>query len=407
MSVVSLTDSRLHVLPVDSVRSLAGLRAEWENLDRGVAFCSWEWLDSWWQHYRQPHTQLFTLALRDDAGELAGLAPWYLSHTPGQGRVLRFLGSGEVCSDYLTILARSNAEQQVADALADWLCDEADHEWDLVELTGLAAGSKALDFFRTRLDNRGYLVHEQPDVNCWRLTLPKTWDGYLSQLSKSRRAHTRALVRRNLDTGRVTVERVNTAADLDRGFDLLIDLHQRRRESLSQAGCFASRQFTDFQREVSQRMLASGRLRMLWIELEGRPLAIEYGFAGGGGVYYYQGGFDPAAAGECPGTLMCMASLKLAIEEGHAWFDFLRGDEPYKTSWRAEPTPLRQIRVVARRPSARVRHAAWRTGETIKRWAKQGLTMAEVWKSEALRAAGARKIAGGNETNPCSIKHND
>jgi CelD/BcsL family acetyltransferase involved in cellulose biosynthesis len=407
MTVASLTESRLHVIPIDSAGALADMRAEWKNLDRGNVFCGWEWLDSWWQQYRQTHMQLFTLALRDEAGELVGLAPWYLSHTPGQGRVVRFLGSGEVCSDYLTILARPGAEQSVADALADWLCDQADHEWDLVELTGLAAGSKALDFFRKRLESRGYRVHEQPDVNCWRLTLPQSWDEYLSRLSKSRRAHIRALARRNFDTGRATVKQVGTAAELERGFEILIDLHQKRRASLSQAGCFASPQFTGFHREVAQRMLAGGRLRLLWIELEGRPVAIEYGFAAGGGVYYYQGGFEPASASECPGTLMCMASLKLAIEEGRAWFDFLRGDEPYKMSWRAEATPLRQMRVVARRPSARARHAAWRTGETIKRWAKQGLNMAEAWKSEALRVAEAHKIAAGNETNSSSVKIND
>src|SRR5581483_9649647 len=122
---------------------------------------------------------------------------------------------------------------------------------------------------------------------------PSSWDAYLATLSKSRRPHMRALCRRNFDTGRVTLHVVKTPKQLERAFAILIDLHQKRRESLAQPGCFSSRQFTDFQRDVAARMLASGRLRLLWLELEGRPIAVEYGFSGGGAVYYYQGGFDP------------------------------------------------------------------------------------------------------------------
>ena len=82
-----------------------------------------------------------------------GFAPWYLQHSASQGRVVRFLGSGEVCSDYLAILCRPEDEDRVAAALAEWLIraqggaasrsptgDTSDC-WDLLELLGVDGGS--------------------------------------------------------------------------------------------------------------------------------------------------------------------------------------------------------------------------------------------------------------------------
>jgi CelD/BcsL family acetyltransferase involved in cellulose biosynthesis len=152
---------------------------------------------------------------------------------------------------------------------------------------------------------------------------------------------------------------------------------------LNQPGCFASDQFAAFHHELAQRFLESGRLRFMWLELEGRPLAVEYSFVGGDTVYYYQGGFEPELAELGPGTAMLAVSLQQAIEAGFRHFDFLRGDEPYKTTWNAEPRPLARLRIAGRRPVARVRHAAWRTTETVKHWARNN------WKSNACRLPAA------------------
>ncbi len=387
----------LLVSRVRASSELAKLRAEWEALDGGVVFRSWLWLECWWHHYRQPGCELYTAAVHDSAGELVGLAPWYLSQSSGGGRVVRFLGSGEVCSDYLTLLARPEWETQVAEALADWLAGEAAADWDLVDLAGMPKDSSVMNVFRDRLRQRGHIVHQQPELNSWRLSLPNDWEHYLAGLSPSRRQRTRMLWRRNFETGRTKLLRVETPEELERAFAILVDLHQKRRASLAQAGCFSSGRFTSFHREVAARLLASGQLRLLWLELEGRPIAVEYGFSGGDTIYYYQGGFDPEFAADRPGWLAFAGSLNSAIAEGYRTFDFLRGDESYKHSWGAEPVALERWRIVARRPSAHVRHAAWRTGETVKRWARKGWNLAGAWKSEALRAvANAGKSKWGN-----------
>src|SRR5208283_326734 len=81
----------------------------WDRLARGVPFRSWAWLSSWWRHYgsQSPDdlaTRLMVLGALDASGRLAGIAPWYLKRSTAKGWVLRWLGSGEVCSDYASIL---------------------------------------------------------------------------------------------------------------------------------------------------------------------------------------------------------------------------------------------------------------------------------------------------------------
>jgi CelD/BcsL family acetyltransferase involved in cellulose biosynthesis len=87
-------------------------------------------------------------------------------------------------------------------------------------------------------------------------------------------------------------------------------------------------------------MLASGRLRLSWLELDGVPAAAEYHFADQATTYAYQGGVDPDRLADEPGRLSTILFLRAAIEQGHRRVDFLRGDEAYKAHWRAEPRPV-------------------------------------------------------------------
>ena len=137
----------------------------------------------------------------------------------------------------------------------------------------------------------------------------------------------------------------------------MVNLHQRRRESLGEPGCFASVRFTTFHDSFAHQLLSKGILRLRWTELNGQPLSVEYGFRGDDTAYYYQGGFNPEAADHNPGWLQFMSSIRAAIEQGCRHYDFLRGDEPYKALWNATTVPLCEVSVVATHPAAQLRHA--------------------------------------------------
>jgi hypothetical protein len=332
-------------------------------------------MSCWWRHYGGRPARgsraggLCVLGVLDASGRLVGVAPWYLDAGSWRGRVLRFLGSGEVCPEYLTVPASPGWEGPVAAALADWLtAARGPDAWDLLELTAVGPQDAAIARLAERLEAGGNLVHRRAGPNCWRIELPKSWDEYLATLSKQHRNHLRKAERRLLASGRAVVHRVQQAEDLPRGEQVLIDLHQARWRALGQPGCFSSQRYTAFHSEMLRDLLARRELILLWIELDGKPFVVEYLMAGSDTVYHYQCGLDASRLEDSPGRLGTIVSLRSAIDGGYRALDLLRGDEPYKAHFRAKPNACLEIRAVPAHFPARVRHGIWRAGSSAKRW---------------------------------------
>ena len=265
-----------------------------------MPFRTYRWALTWWRHYQQKNRELFVALVVDAAGELVGVAPWYLETSAREGRVLRLLGSGEVCSDYQSVLCRETLVAPVAASLAEWLAYDIADRWQSLDLAGVAEADPAVAELGRQFAARGHIVDRRTEANVWSVELPTDWDQYLATLSRTRRERTRQMLRRLVDPGRAVVHEVRNPAELERAFEILIELHQRRRQSLDQAGCFASPRFTAFHRDVARQLLDAGQLRLRWIVLDGRPVSAEYSLVGGGTIYYYQGGFEPDAANERP-----------------------------------------------------------------------------------------------------------
>jgi CelD/BcsL family acetyltransferase involved in cellulose biosynthesis len=371
-AAIAASGGRLAVRRLLNADDLTAVSEDWNRLAEDIPFRSADWLATWWSYYQQPATELCVLTVETEAGELIGLAPWYIETTATRGRVIQFLGSGEVCSDYVTILSAPKREDEVAGAICKWLSDEAAKAWDLIKLIDAEANDPAISALTKQFAARQHQIHECSGMNCWSVALPATWDEFLATINSSRRAKIRKALRQYFDNHEVVTHLLTDPADLERRFATLKDLHQRRQEALGHAGCFSSAQFTEFHREVSRRFLAQGKLRLTWTEMAGRPIAADYSFLGGRTVYYYQTGLEPDVIKVAPGWLGMIGSIKLAIESGFRTFDFLRGDEAYKMSWGAQPRPTIETRIVARRASASLRHAAWLARTNLRHWLKKG-----------------------------------
>jgi len=366
---------------ITKTEDLAALGEHWPALTPRVPFLGHAWLETWWKHYgpQGRGRELFVLCVYDDCGQLAGVAPWYLEKSPVSGRVARFLGSGEVCADYLTLPCRPGCESSVVDALVPWLHRAAtgaggfdrppvSARWDLLDLSGMEACDPTLQRLAAAFAQVGVEVHTQSAPRCWRLHLPESWDDYLALLSKSHRRRTRKMQRELLDTGEARLRLVRDEADLAQGFQILTRLHNERWRRSGQIGRFACEPFTAFHREVARRALAEGQLRLSWLEFQGRPVAAEYWLESDGVVYAYQSGRDPESEEIEPGSMAFIASAQAMLAEGLRTIDFLRGDEPYKAHWRAQPRSCVRLRIVANRPSSRLRARIWTMARDTRDW---------------------------------------
>jgi hypothetical protein len=383
-SAVSLKpNAYMHIHLLKSLEELAPYAEDWDRLAAEAPFRGWTWVSHWWRCYgpaddRSQTPQLAVPAVFDEADKLVGVAPWYLDYSLASGRVLRMLGTGEVCSDYLSLLCQSGMEEAVIEMVADFLLDApADYpdeglHWDLISLDGVDFEDYAVNRLSAHLSGRGCTVHRRRGLNCWRLDLPVAWEEYLGMLSSHYRQQIRRLESDYFKNGRAILHNIEQIDDLPWAIDLLIDMHQRRRQSLGQPGCFASPRFVAFVRGVLPELMRQGRLQFYWLGVDGRPIALEYHLAGGGVLYAYQVGVDPEAMEFQPGKLLNLAVIRRAIEQGYRAVDFLRGDEPYKAHFRAAARPSLEVRIVPNRTSARLRHNLWLAGSRVKQWVKAG-----------------------------------
>jgi CelD/BcsL family acetyltransferase involved in cellulose biosynthesis len=372
----------MYVERLSQASSLAALADDWNRLADGVPFRCWDWLECWWRHYAASGSalvddrELCLLVVRGDHRELLGLAPWYLDRTFAHGRVIRFLGSGEVFSEYLSLLAVPGREIDVAIAIAAWLRGPGRETWDAVELCGIAADDLVVGQLIASLRGTGLGVHVRNDLSSWRVNLPGTWDEYVANLSKTHRKHLRRCERRQIALGGAVLRQAADANEASRTLEILIDLHQRSWQARGKPGAYASARFAAFHREVVPRMFARGLVQLNWLELAGVPIAAEYQLRGAGVLYAYQGGFDPDHHEVEPGRLAISAVLRQSIDQGLSYYDLLRGDEPYKAHWRAEPRQMLRVRVVPRHSTARVRNVVWMAEQGARSIVKRGLELA-------------------------------
>lgn len=359
----------------DNLNDLLPYRDAWDRLAEGVVFRGWTWLANWWRHYGEGHAErsLNVLIVFDGssggADDVRAILPVYLEATWTQGHVLLLLGDGEVCSDHLGLLAQTESANASATAIAEAIA--VDGSWDLLEFSALDETDAASQRLLDELADRDCMISRTPTDRCWTIDLPATWDEFLALQSKSHRKQLRQLERRVLESPRAAWRLVASSGEFGDAWSTLVDLHQRRRNSLGEPGCFASPTWAAFHWDVAQQLLVDGRLRLSTLQLDGQPIAAEYHFASAQTTYAYQGGVDPNRLADEPGQLSTICSLQRAIAEGHAKFDLLRGDEPYKAHWRATPSQTYCLSAVPNRLWPRLRRQAWSGAKNVRHATRQ------------------------------------
>lgn len=428
----------MHVLRIQHLDDLLPFRKRWDELAGECPFRSWTWLSTWWKHYGTttaesqasgrptPRRELCVLLVFDNQspcqknphhaakyhdccnsadrtdpaersavdatpGSLIAIAPFYIERSLTRGNVVRLLGDGEICSEHLSLLVASENTDAAAAVLADYLSAHAS-DWDLIDLTNIEASDVAMGKLCEALQSQACLVQQRAGQQRWAIPLPESWEEFLAMQSKSHRKQLRRMERYALNTDRAVWHLVDSPGQFDTAWEILVDLHQRRRNSLGEPGCFASPRFANFHREVAGRLLDAGQLQLSWLELDGQPASAEYNFSDSTTTYAYQGGIDPDRTTDKLGQLSLIKTIQHAIGVGHLQFDLLRGDEPYKAHWRAVPHKTLDMQVVSTHTGAKWRYQSWSQLRRARLWAR-GLVRSKKQMQQTINETGSIETA--------------
>ncbi|HEX3053136.1 MAG TPA: GNAT family N-acetyltransferase [Aggregatilineaceae bacterium] len=319
MNITRLTDESL----------FNQLRDEWIELladsSADEIFMTWEWQSIWWYSYQPGH--LWVLAVRDDAGRLQGIAPWFFCAEDGVRRISA-IGCVDV-TDYMEVIARRGFETQVFDALAQYLAEHRT-DYDELSLCNIPENSASHTHLPQSLQKRGFSVSLSVDEVCPIITLPDEFNDYIASLDKKNRHELRRKLRRALG-GLEQVEWYVVGSEHDLMAELACFIHLMGISSADKATFLRDPQNFTFFKHIVPVMAEKGWLQLAFLTVNGERAAAYLNFDYNNRVLVYNSGLEPSAFGHLsPGIVLLARLIEHAIREKREVFDFLRGNESYK-----------------------------------------------------------------------------
>lgn len=363
---------------IESVSRFAQMGDEWNSLldisPSKCVFLTHEWLSTWWKHLGNEQT-LSILAARE-GGSLVGILPLFMrrpQYSRMIPRLLEFVGSGVIGSDYLDAIVMPGGEQEVMRRFGEYL-----HRMGVaLHLTAVRRDSSAVAGLRTHLHKEGWNVADIDNNVCPFIDLRgQTWETYLSSLGSNQRYNFHRRLRSLRKNSDFCLDMVRSPADAQNALDTVIWLHRKRWASKGSSEAFQSGRIVAFHREFVELAAERGWLRIPIMRIDGVPAAALYGLQYGETFSFYQSGFDPAYSKHSAGLVMMGLAIQSAIEEGASEYDFLHGMEEYKFHWTQQTRSLCRLEFYPHHAKGRLSRRAVDFNRAVRKMAKRMLRKA-------------------------------
>ncbi len=344
-----------------TLAELQQLAGSWNDLlERSMndnVFLTWEWISTWAATYLSG-SELFVIAVYDDGSPVA-IAPLWLQRRRTAGafpvRVLRFLGSSGVCSDYLDVIVQKKGYATWLDAIWNHLFGKLRSQWDILEYADAPSDSKPLaQFYRSADEDERCLARQIVRTElCPYMTLPDRADQLLTRVSRTRRYTINHSRKRLSELGELHIRTCEHPDQVSETLARLKDLNTRSWRERGQPGSFSTSEFTRFHSNMAEISLQRNWLLLCSLWVGGQYLGSFYGFAYHGVLYFYIMSVEKSDEKRVnTGDVLLSHCMEEGIRRGCRTFDFLRGDEPYKYRWTESDHRLLTLQIHNRRPAA-------------------------------------------------------
>jgi GNAT acetyltransferase-like protein len=333
---------------IDNESGLVALKDDWEALRRSSAapfyFLSHDWIRCCWEELKSSHALRVFVVRNEDCPIL--IAPCMLSHLSNKrfpATSLTFIEHPE--TQISDMLIRRDADAgRALNALLRYLLTEKANDWTLLLLDKISSDSQMARCLQSLVGEVG---------NCWQseishevlvIPLNRTWQEYSSEQSPRFRKTLRNINNRIQKLGSVDV-RVYQGKRATEAVDKLFSVSEASWKVADGVAITNSAKRMQFFKELSQGPLTADGLRIVVLELEGKPIASETQVIDDGIVYALRSDYDERYADSSPGTFLQMEILKELFASAYTEYNFGVGLNPYKARWTEERRQLMRFRL--------------------------------------------------------------
>jgi CelD/BcsL family acetyltransferase involved in cellulose biosynthesis len=362
---------------IRSAKQFREIREEWTELlahsSADCIFLTWEWIHTWWNHLGDAR-KLQVLVLRKGR-QLIAIVPLASTSTmlsrAARIRVLEFLGTGSVGSDYLDIIARAGNEDEALEILADYFRREN----VVLDLRQLLDNSLALKLAALLKQQRWNISDIRTNICPFIDLAGQTWKTFQAGLGGSHRYNFHRRLKNLHRDFDAQFECVVAEDQRSAALETLVVLHNKRMHDRGGSDGLHSSELIGFHEELTRLALAQGWLRLFILTLNGEKAAALYGFGYGKKFYFYQSGFDPRYSPHSVGLVTMGLAIEAAIEAGAEEFDLLHGDEKYKSLWARQHRDLLRMEFFPPTPRAWMYSKAIGLSRLARRTARRSFDM--------------------------------
>jgi CelD/BcsL family acetyltransferase involved in cellulose biosynthesis len=329
-------DDRYSVEAVVTEEGLDDLEEAWNRLsassDSPNVFATYGWFRAWLQRLMadegRERLQPYVLAIKRE-GAIVGIAPLVrrvVSRFGFRVRKLEFLTHH---ADYNDLVLGGDRVVLTA-AVIRFLLRGAD-QWEFIDLRDMhesLGGAGIIENSAAHAGLQYQRLHEEEP--CPYLPIGRD----LADATKKLSAHERSTLRRRKELAIQAGLRTRIIENPERESGLLDKLIavDRQKELHRVTPSFIAA-YPEVFRALMDDLGTKGLLYVGLLESGDRPVAFQFGFRCGNKLWDYAKAYDRSFARFAPGTLLLTAVLEFGVNQGYSEYDFLRGEDTYKTVW--------------------------------------------------------------------------
>ena len=170
------------------------------------------------------------------------------------------------------------------------------------------------------------LDSQQEDVSPY-LSLPNSWDEYLTSLPKKKRHELKRKIRRIEQNADFSTGDLSSLEDKD---EILGEFFRLHKMSSNEKNLFMTNEMEQFFTDLIIKMLENKSLTYSYLKIDNKTTACSISFIHQNIRFLYNSGFDPFYNNFSSGLLNHAFAIKRSIEDKLTVFDFMRGNERYK-----------------------------------------------------------------------------